>query len=264
MKRERRFLAHEFRVDDSGAAPKISGYASKFGVLSEDLGGFRERIDPGAFDACLASTPDIVGLFNHNPEKVLGRTTSGTMEVKTDAVGLFYVIDPPDTQLARDLMVSMKRGDINKSSFGFFCLEDTWDLAEDGSLIRTVLKASVFDCSPVTFPAYPDATSQVRSLFPDGKPEVPEPEAPAAPVIEAPVETEVRSEDAPAADNAEERNSEDEDEEGDDCEGCEDDDCEFCSARRESERAAADAAKATEDAAVHENLTLKLKLASIS
>jgi phage head maturation protease len=65
-------------------------------------------------------------------------------------------------------MVLMKRGDIRGSSFGFYCLEETWDLdPETDVLIRTLVKCAVFDCSVVTNPAYLDANSSVRSQFPD-------------------------------------------------------------------------------------------------
>lgn len=168
MKAERRFLKAEVRATGD-ASPKIVGHAAKFNVLSQDLGGFFERIAPGAFDDCLRSNPDIVGLFNHSFDNVLGRTSSGTMAVSIDAEGLAYQIDPPDTQLARDLMTSMRRGDIRGSSFGFYCLEDTWDLdPTTDSIIRTIVKASVFDCSVVTDPAYLTSDASVRSQPPEG------------------------------------------------------------------------------------------------
>lgn len=170
MKAERRFLSAEVRaMGDAGAAPKIGGYAAKFGVRSLDLGGFMEVIAPDAFDSCMAGNPDIMGLFNHDRNYVLGRTSSGTMRCAVDSVGLSYEIDAPDTQIARDLMTSMKRGDIRGSSFGFYCLDDTWDIdAETDQLIRTITKASVFDVSVVTDPAYLAADSSLRSQFPEG------------------------------------------------------------------------------------------------
>lgn len=168
MKAERRFLQAEVRATGD-ASPKIVGHAAKFNTLSQDLGGFFERIAPGAFDDCLRENPDIVGLFNHSFDYVLGRTSSGTMAVSVDAEGLLYSIEPPDTQLARDLMTSMRRGDIRGSSFGFYCLEDTWDLdPTTDSIIRTIVKASVFDCSVVTDPAYLTSDASVRSQLPEG------------------------------------------------------------------------------------------------
>ena len=161
---ERRYLDNgELRVkSDSSGKQKIAGYATKFGVLSEDLGGFREQIDPHAFDACLAANPDVRGLWNHDANHILGSTTAGTLRLSVDSTGLHYEIDPPNTSMAKDLMVSMQRGDVTQSSFGFICTDDSWEDSQ-GGLIRTVRQAQLFDVSPVTFPAYPDATSGVRA-----------------------------------------------------------------------------------------------------
>jgi HK97 family phage prohead protease len=162
--RERRYSVGELRVATGGDKQKITGYAAKFApATSEDLGGFREQIDPQAFTACLASNVDCRALWNHDPNHVLGRTTSGTLRLSVDSIGLKYEIDPPATQLAKDLLVSIERGDVNQASFGFRTLDDSWREDANGQIIRTVLEATLFDVSPVTFPAYPDATSGVRA-----------------------------------------------------------------------------------------------------
>jgi len=167
MKAERRYVVAEVRATD-GTSPKIAGHAALFNSRSQDLGGFVEIIASGAFDACLASSPDILCLFNHDINAVpLGRTTSGTLRVSVDSVGLAYECDPADTTLGRDLLTSLARKDVRGSSFGFYCLEDTWDLdRENDILLRTVLKAEVFDVSPVTNPAYLETDAAVRSQLP--------------------------------------------------------------------------------------------------
>jgi uncharacterized protein len=174
MKLERRYTAHEVRVaNDDASNPKITGYAVVFGVRSEDLGGWVEVINPNAFDENLATKPDVRGLYNHDANYVLGRSASGTLTLATDATGLSYSIDPPDTQYARDLVTIMKRGDVNQSSFGFICDDAAWGYDEvTGQEIRTVLKAQLFDVSPVTFPAYTASTSEARSYPTDMPAEV--------------------------------------------------------------------------------------------
>jgi HK97 family phage prohead protease len=167
---ERRYLptaqsgVFEIRTSADGKK-KIAGYAAKYNKLSEDLGGFREQIDPAAFTANLASNPDVRALWNHDANHILGRTTAGTLRLSADSTGLRYEVDPPDTQTARDLMVSMERGDVTQSSFGFVCTRDDWKQMPNGEIIRTVLEAALFDVSPVTFPAYLDATSGVRAAL---------------------------------------------------------------------------------------------------
>jgi hypothetical protein len=175
-KREVRFSKGtiELRQDD-GKAPCIAGYAAVFQPCrSEDLGGFVEQIDEHAFDEALDG--DVRCLFNHDANMILGRTKSGTLKLSVDSKGLRYAVDAPDTQAGRDAVTSIKRGDVDGSSFGFICQRDSWEADhESGAMVRTILKASVFDVSPVVFPAYPDTSSALRSLFPDGAPEVPKP-----------------------------------------------------------------------------------------
>lgn len=173
-KRERRFLQSEVTVS-SDESPKITGYAAVFNKRSHLLGDFVEEIDPHAFDKCLANNPDIKGLINHDDNQVLGRTASGTMKVSVDAVGLKYEIDPPNTTYANDLLVSMRRKDIEGSSFGFYAKDEVWSYDRKNNLnVRRIIEADVFDCSVATNGAYPDASSQVRSLFPDDKGSIPE------------------------------------------------------------------------------------------
>lgn len=166
MKPERRtFALDKVRIEERGenASPLIRGHAAIFDTLSENLGGFREKIAPGAFDGVLQD--DVRALFNHDGNIVLGRTKAGTLRLSVDSEGLNYEIDPPDTQAARDLIVSMKRGDISESSFAFTVENDSWDEDEDGRLVRTINKVKrLYDVSPVTYPAYQDTDVAARSL----------------------------------------------------------------------------------------------------
>lgn len=165
----RNFLNSEIRVENSESR-EVVGYASVFTdtegnpALSENLGGFREKIDPNAFNSVLDN--DVRALFNHNPDLILGRTTSGTLSLSVDERGLKYNFTAPDTSYGRDLMVSLERGDVSQSSFGFIVEEDSWDEDEDGMTIRTIKKVGrLLDVSPVTYPAYPDAEVGKRSFL---------------------------------------------------------------------------------------------------
>lgn len=154
-------LKVERRAED-GQPSRLAGHAAVFNSLSVDLGGFRERIEPGAFAATIAED-DIRALFNHNPDFVLGRNVAGTLRLAEDDRGLAIGIDLPDTQAARDLSVSIERGDITGMSFGFRTISDQWEM-QDGDAVRTLLAVKLFDVSPVTFPAYPETDVAVRSL----------------------------------------------------------------------------------------------------
>ncbi|SHK48823.1 HK97 family phage prohead protease [Paramaledivibacter caminithermalis] len=143
----------------------IEGHAAVFNKWSEKMGGFfpyKERVLPGAFKDSIEKD-DIRALFNHNPDYVLGRNKSGTLELKEDEKGLKVTIHPPDTQWARDLLVSIDRGDITQMSFGFIVESDRWGL-EEGMDVRELQKVKLFDVSPVTYPAYPQTDIGVRSI----------------------------------------------------------------------------------------------------
>ncbi len=164
---ERRFYQLEdVRIERrADAAPILRGHAAVFNQLSEDLGGFREQIAPGAFVEAIQKD-DIRALFNHNPDFILGRNLAKTLRLSEDARGLAIEIDPPDTQVARDLLVSMERGDVTQMSFGFSVRPGGQDWAKDdnGQTIRTLKRLRLFDVSPVTFPAYPQTDIAVREL----------------------------------------------------------------------------------------------------
>ena len=165
IKKEVRFIPQEMRVKaDEGERKKIVGYAAKFNSLSEEMWGFREQIAPGAFTEALKKS-DVRALFNHDPNYVLGRQSAGTVTLMQDNVGLFYEIDPPDTQWARDIVSSIERGDIAESSFAFSMSGgvEEWDDTATPA-IRTIKSVgNLYDVSPVTYPAYPEATTGVRS-----------------------------------------------------------------------------------------------------
>ena len=162
MKLERRqFVAKGLEVRAGKGHSMIAGHAAVFNSLSEDLGGYREQIAPGAFAAALGG--DVRCLFNHDPNLLLGRTLSGTLRLAEDKIGLAIECDLPDTAQARDLMELMKRGDITQMSFGFRVLNDVWAMA-DGNPIRTLQAVELFDVSPVTFPAYPQTDVGMRGL----------------------------------------------------------------------------------------------------
>ena len=94
----------------------LRGHAAVFGVISEDLGGFRERIMPGAFADVLDD--DVRLLVDHEPPP-LARTKAGTLRLREDERGLAFEADLPETTAARDLRESVARGDVDGASFRF-------------------------------------------------------------------------------------------------------------------------------------------------
>ena len=158
-KTEKRFFNIETRISKRAKKNVVTGHAAIFGQLSEDLGGFKEKIKVGAFDGVLKN--DVRAFFNHDPNFLLARTTSGTLKLAVDKMGLSYSFEVPDTTAGRDLVISMERGDITQSSFAFMVEKDSWS-EQDGQEIRTIEKVGrLFDVSPVSIPAYPQANDLV-------------------------------------------------------------------------------------------------------
>ena len=160
---ERRTFKGTVEVRAEGEQSVAVGYAARFDALSQNLGGFVERIDPKAFNQTVTQA-DVRALFNHDANYVLGRSSSGTLRMDVDDEGLRYEIDLPPTATGRDLAVLLKRGDISGSSFGFRVLDDEWGETEDGYPLRTLKAVALRDVGPVTFPAYTAAESALRSL----------------------------------------------------------------------------------------------------
>ena len=140
----------------------IEGYAAVFDKDSEDFGGWHERIAPGAFSSVLKD--NAVALFNHDMNLVLGRN-GVNLTLSEDGVGLKYKVKLPDTQLGKDTRQLIKDGIISQSSFAFTVEEQEWRHSKDEPSVRTIKKIKrLYDVSPVTSPAYPDATVGARSF----------------------------------------------------------------------------------------------------
>ena len=151
----------EFRMEQAEQnGNTIRGYAAVYNSDSEWMGGFYEQIETGAFDDVLEN--DVRAYFNHDENLLLGRVSSGTLRISTDKRGLFYEVDLPNTTYANDLVELMKRGDVNQSSFAFLIEKDRWE-QRGGTTYRIIEKVSrLLDVSPVSQPAYPDATSELK------------------------------------------------------------------------------------------------------
>lgn len=166
MKLERRHVElSEVRMKEKDDKKKaIVGYAAVFNSPSEMLyGSFREAIVPGAFVQSLMEN-DIRALFDHNSGYVLGRNKAGTLSLTEDERGLRVEIDPPDTQWAQDLMVSVERGDISQMSFGFNVRTEEWQRQADGTELRILKNIDLQEVSIVAFPAYQQTSVNVRNL----------------------------------------------------------------------------------------------------
>lgn len=171
MKPETRLSPQPGTLDEPN---RLHGYAAVFGTPSEVLhdpevckGPFVEIIRPGAFKNSLVSHPDVRALYNHQSGSVLARTRSGTLKLWEDATGLAFDLTLPDTSVARDLRESLRRGDIDGCSFGFFVLRDEVvpPTRRGEPATRYLDEVHVYEITPATtFPAYSATQVNLRSL----------------------------------------------------------------------------------------------------
>lgn len=168
--RERRCAAGlELREEGAkdGSIATLVGYAAVYNTLSVDLGGFRELIRPGAFKRSLDRGDDVRAFAHHSSPMIVGRRSAGTLVIAEDDKGLRTEIKVPDTTAGRDLVVSVKRGDLTGMSFEFRKIKDEWSkLNKDGDNVyrRELIDVDLYEVSVVTWPAYLDTNVEARSL----------------------------------------------------------------------------------------------------
>jgi uncharacterized protein len=171
---EVRFLSDvpEIRSIGEGQPVHITGYAAAFNKLSRRLGGFVERVMPGAFDGTLSAIAagdqnvNMVCRFNHKDDMLLGTTQAGTLQLTADERGLYYDVIPPKHR--GDVVELVQRGDVRYSSFAFRCVnpgeDDSWGVTDYGFPMRSLHKVEGLDVAPVTDPAYRDTTAMARNM----------------------------------------------------------------------------------------------------
>lgn len=160
IERRMRSIPSHFETREDGEDLKIEGYFAVFDSNYEICKDLTESIDPGAFSDTLSG--DIRALVDHETRLVLGRTTAGTLELRTDEHGLWgsILINPKDMD-AMNLYERVKRGDVNQCSFGFDILEETPERRGDEDH-WTIKKVKLYEVSCCTFPAYEETAIIAR------------------------------------------------------------------------------------------------------
>lgn len=165
LKIEKRYVSPALSVEQRAERdiPGLRGYAAVFGKRSVELWGFYEIIAAGAFADTLAAGDDVRALWNHDPNWILGRSTNGSLRLREDDTGLLSEIDPLDTPMNRGFVAAIERGDVTQMSFAFVATDAQWDIDANEQWVRTILRAKLYDVSPVTYPAYPDTSIGLRN-----------------------------------------------------------------------------------------------------
>ncbi len=154
----------QYRAANDGGEAYIEGYFAVFDSIYEIMPGITESIAPGAFAGCLGG--DVRALTDHQTTLVLGRTKSGTLELREDGHGLWgrVRINREDGD-AVNLYSRVQRGDVDQCSFGFEIGDETTEFREDGTVHFTILRvAPLYEVSVCTFPAYEATEVSARAV----------------------------------------------------------------------------------------------------
>ena len=123
---------------------------------------YYETIARGALDG--ADLRDVPFKYNHSDAvMVMARTRNNTLRLTIDDQGLWIKANLANTTSGRDLHELIKRGDIDKMSFMFTVLEESYNV---DTHTRSITKFKrIWDVSAVDAPAYPDTSLSARSFF---------------------------------------------------------------------------------------------------
>lgn len=167
------FTLGDFEYADSGAGDgsfTLRGHAAVFDRLSHDLGGFKTRIRPGAFDEVLNNNPTVHLVWDHDTRYTLASTKSKTLELRVDPIGLHTWARIAPVSYAQDLRVLMERGDISEMSFSCDIGQDEWTIDANDNVTRDIISISaLYDVTVCAQGAFPQTdASLVASLAKGG------------------------------------------------------------------------------------------------
>jgi HK97 family phage prohead protease len=147
-------------IKEVGEGGKFTGIASVYDV--EDLGG--DIIEKGAFKKTIAENPDVVILWQHDADEVIGK---GRVSESGNKVTVEAQLDMDDTT-AQKAYSKLKKGLIKGLSIGFNTIKSKWEeIEEDGKrrYIRRISELKLWEVSVVTFPMLPAAqVTRVKSV----------------------------------------------------------------------------------------------------
>ncbi|TIP03898.1 MAG: HK97 family phage prohead protease [Mesorhizobium sp.] len=133
----------------------MSGYAARFGSITQIGDSFRERLAPGCFKRTLRDLPDVVMILDHDSGRVLGRVSAGTLQIHEDSTGLHFTLEAdPTTPEGMTAIGSVARQDVRGCSFGFRVRAESWQDDGDNLPLRTIEDVDLYEVTLTAFPQY--------------------------------------------------------------------------------------------------------------
>jgi HK97 family phage prohead protease len=172
--REKRMRACKIETRDIDGKRFYVGSAVVYNSRSEPINGyFIEKFAPGAFRDHLQTNPDIIATVDHDLNRMVGRTSAGTLRLTDTDESLNVECDRSEVTAGRDLAIYLERGEIRGMSFMFETVDDEWSFDEQEKIrLRTVKKARIYEVTFGTFPCYPateaDMRANIEKILPPG------------------------------------------------------------------------------------------------
>lgn len=141
----------------------VSGVVTRFGQLSSDRGGYRDKFAASAFSNLSQKQYSVKGLFNHDENSYLGRTDNGTLKLFMSDDALRFELELPDTTLGRDVAALIARKDTQGMSFGYIPDKFTWSGTKTDP-IRCHDAGELVEVSIVYDPSFKNTVADLHSL----------------------------------------------------------------------------------------------------
>lgn len=163
MNKENRSYNSKIEIRENTDSRVIEGQPIVFDKLSENLGGFVERVDKKALEDVDLSK--VLLIYGHEFNSILARVDAGNLKLEVTDSGLNFKAELPNTTLANDALENIRVGNIQGMSFGFTVEEDEWTYGDRGQPDTRVIKKidEVFEITLTPIPAYTDTKIAIAS-----------------------------------------------------------------------------------------------------
>ena len=158
----RAYSLADIEIREVSGRSVVFGYAAVFDVEAEVFPDMFELVERGAFAQTLRSKDEVLALAHHDVTKILGRSTEGSLELRTDSKGLFAEITLADTTLGRDMLEDVRAKNLKGMSFGFEVRKAPFT-NRNGHDLRLLRDLNLREVSIVTNPQWDDTSIAVRS-----------------------------------------------------------------------------------------------------
>src|ERR1035438_8201167 len=162
---QRRSFARALSVEKRSTSPvgRMLYGAVPFDAVIQTADGYGELLVSGAFATSLI-TDDPRVLFNFNVDKVIGRKSAATVVFQETRDALRFQAEVPSTSWGDDLLVMIRRGDVDSVAVAFQIQEYVWG-ERDGIRVRQITKARLLAASVSTYDGFQTLQAEAQTAI---------------------------------------------------------------------------------------------------